>query len=220
VQLSSDASQIAVLTSRSELWIANISKGDFSRLRLPPGSFRKVLSLTDETALSLTATPDFESLVVTTSSSCAMLSRDQGQTWTRVSQFGGTCIAAAVDASGQRVLMVDRSGSAARPRAGAAYLTSTSSNGDRSDMLITRAIFTSAATDVTGSIFIYAARDDVEDDWRKGTQMLIGDGTKWVRERPGFAARAVACSQADNCRTLWVATTDGIFKGTRMREQL
>jgi hypothetical protein len=30
----------------------------------------------------------------------------------------------------------------------------------------------------------------------------------------------VTCSYGDKCRTVWVATTDGIFKGTKNREHL
>ncbi len=216
IQLNSDASQVAVLTSRSEVWIANITKGDFSCLNFPAGSFRKVLLLTDETALSLAATPNFESLVVTMSSSCAMVSNDLGATWNRVPGVTGSCIAAAASGDGRKVLAVGRSGS----RGGAAYLSSTSSNGDFSYATLTTGMFTSAASDPTGSVFIVAARDDVDDDWRKGKQMLFGDGTTWVKEGPGFAARSVACTQGDNCATMWVATTDGIFKGTRTRQNL
>jgi hypothetical protein len=220
VQLSSDASKIAVLTSRNELWVANITvqTWQYYRLLLPAGSFRKVLSLTSETAHALAATPDFDSLVVTMSSSCALVSRDLGQTWQQPGGMGGSCAAAAVGAGGQRLIIADRSGSASQQTSAPAFFSSDGGAGVAA--LPGRGIYTSAATDATGSVFILAARDDVEDDWRKGTQMLFGDGSAWVREGPGFAARSVSCSAGDTCKTVWVATTDGIYMGKRTRERL
>ncbi len=218
IQLSSDASYVAVLTDKSELWVANITKGDFSRLNLPAGSFRKVLSLTGETAHALTATPDFDSLVVTMSSSCALVSRDLGQTWQQPGGMGGSCLAATVASGGQKLIVADRGGSVLRQTTGLAYFSSDGGGGVAA--LPGTGIYTDATTETTGTVFIVAARDDVGDDWRKGTQMLFGDGRRWARQGPGLAARSVSCSEGDKCRTVWVATTDGIFVGKKTREHI
>ncbi len=220
IQLNADASQVAVLTNRSELWVANTTKDDFSRLKLPAASFRKVLSLTDETAVSLTATPTFDSLVVTTSSSCAMISNDLGATWRQAGTNGQSCITMAASADGQKLVVAHMfRGNDGKSRQLEAPAFS-STDGGTTFSELPKGIYTSAATDALGSVFIVAARDYVDSTWRKGTQMLFGDGRRWAKQGPGFAARSVACSQADKCRTVWVATTDGLFVGKKTREHI
>jgi hypothetical protein len=80
-------------------------------------------------------------------------------------------------------------------------------------------MYTAAATDSLGLIYAAGGRD--KSGSREGTTLLFGDGgSTWVKQGPGLCAQDMVCSAADKCATLYVATGDGVWVGTRTRDSL